>query len=147
MVQHWSRRTTRFCPWPIVVFNLYNLSDGLTTNSRLFADDVSLFSLFDNINPSKTNLNSDLSKINVWANQWELIQKALVQKAKTRSYFFLVKLKRDDTLHWSLIIPLFSKYSFKNTWAFIWTVSWTLKNIFKTYLKKISKIICLLRKL
>ena len=44
-------------------FDLYNnLSDGLTTNARLFADDVSLFSVVSNINLSATNLNSDLSK-------------------------------------------------------------------------------------
>ena len=38
------------------------LSGGLTTNARLFADDVSLFSVVDNINLSATNLNNDLSK-------------------------------------------------------------------------------------
>ena len=48
------------------------LSDGLTTNARLFADDVSLFSVVDNINLSATNLNNDLSKINAWANQWKM---------------------------------------------------------------------------
>ena len=42
------------------------LSGGLTTNARLFADDVSLFSVV-------TNLNNDLSKINAWTNQWKLI--------------------------------------------------------------------------
>ena len=48
------------------------LSGGLTTNARLFADDVSLFSVVDNINLSATNLNNDLSKINAWANQWKI---------------------------------------------------------------------------
>ena len=38
----------------------------------LFADDVSLFSVIDNINLSATNLNSDLCKINTWANQWKM---------------------------------------------------------------------------
>ena len=49
-----------------------DLSDGLTTNARLFADDVSLFSVVDNINLSATNLNSDLSKINAWVNHWKM---------------------------------------------------------------------------
>ena len=49
-----------------------DLSDGLTTNVRLFADDVSLFFVVDNINLSATNLNSDLTKINDWANQWKM---------------------------------------------------------------------------
>ena len=42
---------------------------NLTTNVRLFAEDILLFSVVDNINLSTTNLNSDLSKINVWASQ------------------------------------------------------------------------------
>ena len=49
-----------------------DLSEGLTTNARLFADDVSLFSVVDNINLSATNLNNDLSRINAWANQWKM---------------------------------------------------------------------------
>ena len=57
-----------------LLFLIYinDLSDGLTTNTRLFADDVSLFSIVDNINLSATNLNNDLSKINAWENQWEM---------------------------------------------------------------------------
>ena len=42
---------------------------GFLPDTRLFADDVSLFSVVDNINVSATNLNSDLSKINAWSNQ------------------------------------------------------------------------------
>ena len=40
-----------------------------TTNARLFEDDVSLFSVVDNINLSATSLNNDFSKINAWAFQ------------------------------------------------------------------------------
>ena len=49
---------------------------------------------------------------------------------------FSRKTKRYHNLHWTLVITLFSKYSFKNTWAFIWTVNWTFMNIFITCLKK-----------
>ena len=38
----------------------------------LFSDNVSLFSAVDNINLSKTDLNSDLSKLNAWVNQWKM---------------------------------------------------------------------------
>ena len=57
-----------------LLFLIYinDLSDGLTTNARLFADDVSLFSVVDKINFSATNLNSDLSKINALVNQWKM---------------------------------------------------------------------------
>ena len=57
-----------------LLFLIYinDLSEGLTTNAKLFADDVLLFSVVDNINLSATNLNSDLSKINAWTNQWKM---------------------------------------------------------------------------
>ena len=57
-----------------MLFLIYinDISEGLTTNVRLFADDVSLFSVVDNNNLSATNLNSDLSKINAWASQWKM---------------------------------------------------------------------------
>ena len=51
----------------LVLFYINDLSDGLPTNGRLFAEDVSLFSVVDNINLSATNLNNDLNKINAWA--------------------------------------------------------------------------------
>ena len=73
----WSNIETGVPQGPILgplLFLIYinDLSDGLTTNTRLFADDVSLFSVVDNINLSSTNLNSDLSKINACANQWKM---------------------------------------------------------------------------
>ena len=56
-----------------LLFLIYvnDLSEGLATNVKLFADDVLLFSVVDNINLSATNLNSALSKINAWTNQWK----------------------------------------------------------------------------
>ena len=50
-------------PFSFLIF-LNDLPEVLTANVRLFADDVSLFSVIENINLSATNLNSDLSKIN-----------------------------------------------------------------------------------
>ena len=57
----------------LLLFLIYvnDLSEGLATNAKLFADDVLLFSVVDNINLSATNLNNDLSKINSWTNQWK----------------------------------------------------------------------------
>ena len=48
-----------------------DLSDALTLNPKLFADDISLFSVVQNINSTRTDLNSDLSKISDWVSQWE----------------------------------------------------------------------------
>ena len=65
----WSRIET-FIPQesildPLFLIYINDTEDGLTTNFRLFADDFPLFSVVDNIELSSTNLNSDLSKINV----------------------------------------------------------------------------------
>ena len=40
-----------------------DLSDDLTSNLKLYADDTSLFSVAQNINSSTADLNGDLSKI------------------------------------------------------------------------------------
>ena len=49
-----------------------DLSDGLTSNPRLLADDTSLFSVIHNINSKAKDLNGDLMKINNWPFQWKM---------------------------------------------------------------------------
>ena len=53
-----------------LLFKIYinDLSNGLSSNTKLFADDTSLF--VHDINTSADELNSDLKKINDWAFQW-----------------------------------------------------------------------------
>ena len=52
-----------------LLFLIYinDLSDGLLSNAKLFADDTSLLSVVHDINTSAIELNSDLKKINDWA--------------------------------------------------------------------------------
>ena len=49
------------------------MSDGLTSNPKLFADDTSLFSVVQNIISATNDENSDLMKISDWAFQWKMI--------------------------------------------------------------------------
>ena len=49
-----------------------DISDDLASNQKLFSDDTSLFSVVQNINSIRTNLNSDLGKISDWAFQWKM---------------------------------------------------------------------------
>ena len=49
-----------------------DLSDGLTSIIKLFADDTSFFSVVHDINTSAKELNEDLNKINNWAFQWKM---------------------------------------------------------------------------
>ena len=54
-----------------LLFKIYinDLSDGLSSNAKLFADDTSLFSVVHDINTSTIELNKDQKKINDWAFQ------------------------------------------------------------------------------
>ena len=49
-----------------------NLPNGLNSNAKPFADDMSLFSVVHNITDSVNLLNSDLSKINEWPLLWKI---------------------------------------------------------------------------
>ena len=44
-----------------------DLSEGLSSNAKLFSDDTSFFSVIHDNNTSAIELNSDLAKINRWA--------------------------------------------------------------------------------
>ena len=49
-----------------------DLSDGLTSNPKLFEDGTSLFSVVQNINSTANDLNSDFIKISDWVFQWKM---------------------------------------------------------------------------
>ena len=57
-----------------LLFLIYinDLSNGLQSNSKLFADDTSLFSTVQDITTSIVSLNNDLTKISEWAVQWKM---------------------------------------------------------------------------
>ena len=46
--------------------------DNLISNSKLFADDASLFSVINDKHLSANKLNQDLNRINNWAFQWKM---------------------------------------------------------------------------
>ena len=57
-----------------LLFLIYtnDLSNSLSWNAKLFADDTSLFSVVHDINTSAIELSSDLKKINDWTFQWKM---------------------------------------------------------------------------
>ena len=57
-----------------LLFLIYinDLSDGLKSECKLFADDASLFSVVNDINASASDLNEDLEKIGNWAFKWKI---------------------------------------------------------------------------
>ena len=73
----WSKRESGVPQGSILgpllfLVHIEDLSEGLKTNARLIADEGSLFYVVNNINLSASNLKGDLSKINVWPNQWKM---------------------------------------------------------------------------
>ena len=57
-----------------LLFLIYinDLTEGLTTNVKLFADGISLFSVVHDTQTSANDLNKDLKIINNWAFQWKM---------------------------------------------------------------------------
>ena len=57
-----------------LLFLIYinDLSEGSSSDARLFADDTSLFSVILDSNTSALELNNDLAKIKRWAFQWKM---------------------------------------------------------------------------
>ena len=72
-----------------------DLSDGLSSNPKLFADDNSLFSVVQNINSTTNDLNSDLIKISDWAFQWKMILNPDPKK-QTQEVIFSRKINKTD---------------------------------------------------
>ena len=54
-----------------LLFLIYinHLTEGISSNARIFADDASLFSVTHDIQTSANNHNKDLERISNWATQ------------------------------------------------------------------------------
>ena len=60
-------------PGPLLsLIYINDLSDGLKSECKLFADDTSMFSVINDINTSPSDLNDDLEKIGNWAFKWKM---------------------------------------------------------------------------
>ena len=123
-----------------------DLTEGLSTNAKLFADDTFLFSVIHDIQTSANNLNKDLQRMSNWATQWKMNFNPDITK-QVQEVIFSRKVKK--TVH----LPLL----FNNA-----SVTWTspqkhlgiildnqlkFDDHIKIVFRKISKTIGLLRKL
>ena len=52
---------------PLFFIYINDLAEGLSSNTELFADDTTLFSIIYNIQTSANNLNNDLDESGKWA--------------------------------------------------------------------------------
>ena len=57
-----------------LLFLIYinDLAENLSSNSKLFADDTSLFSVVRDLNTSANEINDDLKNIEAWAHEWKV---------------------------------------------------------------------------
>ena len=115
----------------LLLFFIYinDLSDDLASNSKLFADNTSLFSVVKNIDASNIDLSNDLKKIGEWAFQ----RKMSFNPDPTKQAFFNENVVPKTTLQKHLGMFLYSKLNFSEQ----------LKTIFQ----KTNKTIGLLCKL
>ena len=69
-----SRTFSGLSAWTFFFFLIYvnDLSGNLTLNSKLFADDTSLFSTLTYPNAPASQINNDFHDINTWAYQWKM---------------------------------------------------------------------------
>ena len=65
----WS--TARLYSWALpFLINITDIDAKIGSNIRLIADDTRLYIIFENPATSAGCLNSDLTKISIWANNW-----------------------------------------------------------------------------
>ena len=78
-----------------MLFLIYinDLADGLSSNTKLLADDTSLFSIIHDSVMTILELNSDLSRIKQWAFQWNMSFNRDLNK-QTQEVIFSRKLKK-----------------------------------------------------
>ena len=58
----------------LLFFLIYinDLTDGISSIAKLFADDTSLFLIVQNKNNSASQLDNDLNKVSDWAYTWKM---------------------------------------------------------------------------
>ena len=130
---------------PLCLIYVNDLSDGLSSNAKLFADDTSLFTVVHDINTSAILLNSDLNKINDWAFQWKMTLNPDRSK-QAQEILFSRKLKK--ATH-----PLlfqnnnFSQVNSEKHLTVVLDVKLTFEELLKNAFNQTNKAMGLLRKL
>ena len=123
-----------------------DLSDDLSSNPKLFADDTSLFSVVHDKNTSANELNNDLRKISNWAYQWKMSFNPDPLKQAQEVIF---SRKMTKTNHPTLVFnenPVHQVALHKHLGMYL-DCKLNFEEHLKTIVNKINKTIGLLRKL
>ena len=131
-----------------MLFLIYinNLSGDLSSKTKLFADDTSLFNVAHDINISANGLNNDLKKVSNWAFQWKMSFNPDPSK-QAQEVIFSRKLKR--VTHPPLVFnnANVSQRKSQKQLGIILDSKLTFEDHYKTVLRKTNRTIGLLRKL
>ena len=131
-----------------LLFLIYinDLTDGLSSNAKLFADDTSLFSVIHDVDASANELNNDLYQINKWAFQWKMSFNPDPSK-QTQEIIF--KRKTRKICHPSLRFnnSIVSRSPYQKHLGIFLDVRLTFEEHLKVITTKVNKTMGLLRKL
>ena len=131
-----------------LLFLIYinDISDGLESDVKLFADDTSLFSTVIDPNVSALSLNNDLRKINLWAYQWKMSFNPSITK---QAHEVIFSKKRNDVYHPSLVFNNIDvkRVSSQKHLGLILDEKLSFKDHLDMVISKTSKSINVLRKL
>ena len=88
----------------LLLFLIYidDLTDNLSTNAKLFADDTSLFFVVHDIATSSCDSNYDLKRVREWAFQWKMSFNPEPSK-QAQEVIFTHKLQKKDYPHYILM--------------------------------------------
>ena len=87
-----------------LLFLIYidDLTDNLSTNVKLFADDTSLFFVVHDVATSSCDLNYDLKRVREWVFQWKMSFNPEPSK-QAQEVIFTHKLQKKDYPHYILM--------------------------------------------
>ena len=136
----------------VLYFDLYfffiyinDLPDNLVSNSKLFADDTSLFSTVADPNVTANQINNDLHNISTWAYQWKMNFNPDTSR-QAQKVIFSRKIKLLFILNLFSIIIQYKKPQLKSI-LMILDFKLNFQENLENMLNKVNKTIGLLRKL
>ena len=130
-----------------LLFLIYinNLSDNLSSNAKLFADDTSLFLVVHDMNQSGINLNDDLGKKSNWTFQWKMSFIPDINKQEEK-VIFSCKLQKSNHPSLMLNSTTVTQSEIQKHLGMFLDSKLNFKEHIQNVLSKVSRIIALLRK-
>ena len=149
MGKYYSRVTARFNLRAFILSYLHQRfikKPIIKPQSKLFADDTSLFSVVHNLNTSTNNLNEELKKINDWVTQWKMSFNSDPTKQAQEVIFFR-KIKKPLHIPLNFNNTNVKQTAFQKHLGLILDSQLSFEEHLKTILSKANKTIGLIRKL